>query len=115
MRGVDPYHGKQQRRKRLREDRILADRHRTDGVAMVPVMEGDEGPAVRLIEVAPVLTRQLERHLYGGRAVIGVEHVRQTRRQRLDEALRQVDGRNVRAAGKHHVLELSRLLDERFI
>ena len=53
MRGVDPYHGKQQRRKRLREDRILADRHRTDGVAMVPVMEGDEGPAVADHDAGP--------------------------------------------------------------
>ena len=82
---------------------------------MVPVMKRDERPAARLIEVAPVLTRQLERHLYGGRSVVRIEHVRQTRRQRLDEALRQVDGRHVRAAGKHHVLELSRLGDQRVI
>ena len=108
-------HPKQQRRERAREDRILADRHRADRVAVIRVVQRDERAPLGLTEVAPVLVRELQRDFDGRRSVVGVEDARQAGRQDLEEALREVDGRRMRAAGEHDVFEPLRLLGERAV
>jgi len=71
----------QHRRKRPGKDRIVARRHGADRVAVVRMMQRDEGATRRLTAVAPVLPRQLHGDFNSRRPVVGVEHAGERRGQ----------------------------------
>ena len=60
-----------------------------------------------------VLARQLQRDFDGCRAVVRIEHARQPGRQHRQQTFGEIDGRWMRAAGEHDMLELARLRRER--
>ena len=65
--------------------------------------------------VAPVVKAHLERHFYGGGAVVGIETAAESRRRQLDQTFRQRDHWFVAEAGQQYMLEIFQLILERGI
>ena len=106
VRRVRAHDLEQQRRERARENRILAHRHRADRVAVIRVVQRDEGLRARLAPVDPVLAgpaspplRRPSIRCPSRRRASARAAARSTSR-----SARSTAGR-MRAAREHHVLE----------
>ena len=97
------------------EARAAADRHGAERVAVIAAVEGDEDAAFSLAAIGPILIGHLQGDLDRGGAVIRIEDAREIAGEHSGERARQVDGRAMREAGEHHMLECFRLAGERGI
>ncbi len=104
---------KQQRLEAAEEQRGAANRHGAEGVAVIAVLEADEARARRLIAMAPVLIRHLERNLDGGAAVVGIEDAPAAPRHRAEQQAGQFDGIWMCHPGEQHVVDPLRRVRER--
>ena len=95
--------------------REVGHRQRPEGLAVVGVFEGDEAGLAGFPPIPPVMEAHLERHLDGGRTVIGVETTCEAffilwfGRAHLDQALGERDGRLMGEPGEQNVLKVLRL------
>ena len=92
-----------------RENRTITKRHRTEGVAVISTLEGNQ-PAPVAALIAPPLPGDLEGHLNGGRAVIGKEEAFEL--GAFCEPVGQLFGRGVAEVGENHLLQCSGLVPD---
>ena len=110
VRGRRREHLHQQRLVGLAVQAHVAQRQRTQGLAVVAVGDVDEVLLRRLTRVAEIVVAHLERHLDGGGAVVRVKTAIQPLGCHIDQAFREVDHRFMGEAGKHGVFQLLGLL-----
>ena len=109
---IQPFRGKrhdirakEERLESAEEHGIAADRHRSEGIAVIAALEADEARSLILTLMAPILIGHLERHLHRRAAVVGVKDSSALPRDRAQEELRQLDGGGMGDPGEMHVIE----------